>query len=151
MKVTTANEATLISFPQSDGEGNTRNDHPLGSSVAKADMAVDKAWEKLRGHPIADWLFYAASRLGDFSLLWHLLAVARGLTSKYGAKETARLVMVLTAESALVNGAVKSLFRRERPSSLEERPHHLRQPLTSSFPSGHASAAFLAAALLSEA
>ena len=31
-----------------------------------------------------------------------------------------------------------------------ERPHTLRQPLTSSFPSGHASAAFTAAALLSD-
>ncbi|MDE0217521.1 MAG: phosphatase PAP2 family protein, partial [bacterium] len=29
-------------------------------------------------------------------------------------------------------------------------PHRLRQPLTSSFPSGHASAAVVAAALLSE-
>jgi hypothetical protein len=31
-----------------------------------------------------------------------------------------------------------------------DRPHSLRQPLTSSFPSGHASAAFVAAALLSD-
>jgi undecaprenyl-diphosphatase len=49
-----------------------------------------------------------------------------------------------------VNGAVKSAFRRERPVHDEERPHNLRQPLTSSFPSGHASAAFLAATLLAE-
>ena len=32
----------------------------------------------------------------------------------------------------------------------EERPHELRQPVTSSFPSGHASAAVLAATLLTE-
>jgi undecaprenyl-diphosphatase len=42
------------------------------------------------------------------------------------------------------------MFHRERPVHEEERPHDLRQPLTSSFPSGHASAAFMAATLLSE-
>ena len=45
---------------------------------------------------------------------------------------------------------MKSVFKRERPIQDGERPYHLRLPLTSSFPSGHASAAFLAAALLSE-
>jgi undecaprenyl-diphosphatase len=42
------------------------------------------------------------------------------------------------------------MFSRERPTQEEQRPHNLRQPLTSSFPSGHASAAFMAASLLSE-
>ena len=65
-------------------------------------------------------------------------------------REAIRLSAALGAESAFVNGAVKSLFRRERPAHEVERPHNLRQPLTSSFPSGHASAAFLAATLLSE-
>ena len=49
-----------------------------------------------------------------------------------------------------MNGAVKALFRRTRPIAEFERPHRLRQPRTSSFPSGHASAAFVAAALLSD-
>jgi undecaprenyl-diphosphatase len=54
------------------------------------------------------------------------------------------------AESALVNGLVKSLFRRTRPPWDVVRPHRLRRPLTSSFPSGHASAAVSNAILLSE-
>ena len=124
--------------------------HPLGPIVASLDDAVDRAWDHLRGNPALDRLFYTASELGDFSLIWHLLGTARGVTRRGGTREAARLALALGAESALVNGMVKSAFKRERPVQSGERPHNLRQPLTSSFPSGHASAAFLAATLLSE-
>jgi undecaprenyl-diphosphatase len=53
-------------------------------------------------------------------------------------------------ESALVNGPVKWFVGRERPRSPGERPLPLRTPRTSSFPSGHATSAFCAAALLSD-
>lgn len=59
-----------------------------------------------------------------------------------------RSLMLFATESLLVNGLVKSLFRRERPVSGEPRPLPLRIPRTTSFPSGHASSAFFAAALL---
>ena len=124
--------------------------HPLGPIVASLDDAVDRAWDHLRGNPALDRLFYTASELGDFSLIWHLLGTARGVTLRGGTREAARLALALGAEAALVNGMVKSAFKRERPVQSGERPHNLRQPLTSSFPSGHASAAFLAATLLSE-
>jgi undecaprenyl-diphosphatase len=45
---------------------------------------------------------------------------------------------------------VKSIFRRHRPAWEQERPHRLRRPRTSSFPSGHASAALVAAGMLGE-
>ena len=61
-----------------------------------------------------------------------------------------RLSVLLGLESAFVNGFLKSLFKRERPEFEGERPLHLRQPKTSSFPSGHASSAFMAAAVLSD-
>jgi len=124
--------------------------HPLGSIGMSLDEAVDRAWDRLRGNPTFDRVFYTASELGDFSLIWHLLGTAKGVTSHRGTREATRLALALGAESALVNGVVKSAFRRERPIHEDERPHGLRQPLTSSFPSGHASAAFLAATLLSE-
>jgi undecaprenyl-diphosphatase len=54
----------------------------------------------------------------------------------------------LGIESALVNGPVKWIFRRTRPVHQGPRPLRLRKPLTSSFPSGHATAAFFGAALL---
>ena len=148
--MTATGDARLIPFPVPEDARSTDDGHPLGPAVAALDDAVDRAWEGLRGHPVADQIFYAASQLGDFSLLWHLLGVTRGLVSGEGIREAARLSAALAVESALVNGAVKSLFRRERPAHAEERPHHLRQPLTSSFPSGHASAAFMAATLLAE-
>ena len=125
-------------------------EHPLGKVGVVLDNAVDRIWEPLRCNAVADRVFYTASELGDFSLVWHVAGVARGLTTRHGHREAARMALALGLESALVNGAIKSLFRRERPLHEEERPHNLRQPLTSSFPSGHASAAFMAATLLSE-
>jgi undecaprenyl-diphosphatase len=50
----------------------------------------------------------------------------------------------------LVNVGIKSLFRRTRPPWDVDRPTQIRRPLTSSFPSGHATSAFAAAGLLSE-
>jgi membrane-associated phospholipid phosphatase len=49
-----------------------------------------------------------------------------------------------------VNIGVKSLFRRSRPVVEVPRPLPLRIPLTSSFPSGHATSAFCAATLLAD-
>src|SRR5690606_28626743 len=56
--------------------------------------------------------------------------------------------LALGAESLLVNGWVKSHFRRGRPVATATRPHRLRTPRTTSFPSGHASAAMVAAAVI---
>jgi undecaprenyl-diphosphatase len=63
-----------------------------------------------------------------------------------------RASTILGVESLLVNGGVKSLFRRHRPVWEEDRPrpHRIRTPRTSSFPSGHASSAFTAAGILSQ-
>jgi membrane-associated phospholipid phosphatase len=98
---------------------------------------------------VADRLFYTASELGDFSLIWHIVNGARGLT-RSDSTPTVRLAVALGVESALVNGVIKSFFGRRRPVNHEPRPHQLRKPRTSSFPSGHASSAALAAYLLSE-
>jgi undecaprenyl-diphosphatase len=124
----------------------------LTARVQRFDDRVDGAVDALRGHKTADRLFYGASELGDFSLIWHLLGAARGVTSDRKADEAIRLSAVLAAESVLINGIVKSFFRRTRPEWLSDtpRPHRLRRPRSSSFPSGHASAAFTAATLLAE-
>ena len=124
----------------------------LRERVARFDDAVDRAFDRLRGHPVADRVFYDATELADFSLIWHLFGVARGLLRPRREREAFRLMACLALESALVNGAVKSLFRRTRPHAGVHgaHPRKFRQPRTSSFPSGHASAAFCAAGLLSE-
>jgi undecaprenyl-diphosphatase len=120
--------------------------------VRAFDDRVDGFFDVLRGNKLADRFFYGASELADFSLIWHLVGAARGVTDDRKADEAIRLSAVLAMESVLVNGFIKSLFRRRRPEWVSElpRPHKLRRPRSSSFPSGHASAAFAAATILAE-
>jgi undecaprenyl-diphosphatase len=122
----------------------------LAERVKAFDEAVDGRFELLRGRPWADRLFYGASALGDFSLVWHLLGTARALRGPRHEKEAVRLAVSLGVESALVNGVVKSFFRRERPIWDQHRPRRLRKPTSSSFPSGHATSGFMAASLLGQ-
>jgi undecaprenyl-diphosphatase len=123
--------------------------HELGP-VHRFDEAVDRALDRVRGHEPSDRIIYAITELGDFSLLWHLIGWTKALRSDDEIPAAIRLSGALTAESAFVNGVVKSLFERERPVHQGDRPHRLRVPLTTSFPSGHASAAFVAATLLAD-
>ncbi|MCB0962938.1 MAG: phosphatase PAP2 family protein [Acidimicrobiales bacterium] len=119
-------------------------------AVDRFDAAVDEAWGRaFRGRPLADRVFYLASELGDFSVLWLLIAAAQGLRSDADADESIRLSLLLLAESVLVNQGIKRLVHRPRPTTEDPRPHHVRQPLTSSFPSGHASSALAAAGIMS--
>ena len=147
-----AKEGNLIPFPDRSEfeETEETSAHPLGPAFAAFDQKFDLVWERFRGQPVLDKTFYLASELADFSVLWHIMGLSKGLTSSSAQSEAVRLSAALIAESGIVNGILKSLFRRDRPDHIEERPHVLRQPLTSSFPSGHASAAFLAATLLAE-
>lgn len=118
--------------------------------MRRFDAAVDDAFDRVRGHKVADRVFYAASELGDFALVWHLIGAARGVTSERRANEALRLSALLGAESVLVNGVVKSFFRRTRPPWEQQRAFRIRRPRSSSFPSGHASSAFTAAGIMSE-
>lgn len=113
------------------------------------DESVEGVANVLRGVPGTNQLFYAASEWGDWSKIWHVLGVTRSLIAR-DPEIAIRLSLALGLESAFVNGFLKSLFKRERPEFAGERPLHLRQPKTSSFPSGHASSAFMAAAVLSD-
>ena len=79
-----------------------------------------------------------------------LLLVTRRLREDGTREIDARLALAIGAESLLVNQGLKRLFHRERPTHDGDRPHHLRTPSTSSFPSGHASAAAMAVTLLNE-
>lgn len=120
--------------------------------IAEFDATVDRAFDRLRGNPVADRVFYGASALGDHSLIWLMLGALRGLRSEHDWKAAVRVGAVLGVESALVNVGIKSLFKRTRPAweQASPRPRKLRKPLTSSFPSGHATSAFTAAGLLAD-
>jgi undecaprenyl-diphosphatase len=114
------------------------------------DERVDRAFDRIRGRPALDRAYYLASELGDFSLIWQLIGAARGLRADRDPDETIRLALILLTESVLVNQGVKRLVNRDRPIHESVRPHRLRTPRSSSFPSGHASAAFTAAGIMSE-
>lgn len=118
--------------------------------IARFDDAIDRGFDRLRGRKVPDKVFYLASDLGDFSLVWMILGALRGLRSERDWHAAVRLGAAAGAESFLVNVVVKSFFRRTRPIAEAAHPYHLRIPLTSSFPSGHATSAFSAAVLLSD-
>jgi undecaprenyl-diphosphatase len=123
---------------------------PIPSGFTRCDEAVDRWFEDhLRGKTGADWVMYMASAVGDHGLIWLLLAIVQaGRRKKAWQRALLRAAFGLGIESALVNGPVKWLFRRTRPIQEGLRPLYLRTPRTSSFPSGHATAAFFGAALL---
>ena len=123
----------------------------LARAIGAFDVATEDVFDRhLRGRPVPDRLFFTASALGDFSVLWHLVAGGRALVSPSFRPAARRLTVALAVESLLVNWGVKSLVRRARPTGHHLRPHRLRRPRTSSFPSGHATSGFLAASLLAE-
>jgi undecaprenyl-diphosphatase len=117
--------------------------------IARFDDAVDQAVDRLRS-PTLDGVVYRLSSAADHSLLWHTCGAAVALARGGDLQFAARFAAAMGAESLLTNGAVKSLFGRIRPSEYADIDFHhgLHRPITSSFPSGHATAAFCAATLL---
>lgn len=126
---------------------------PIPAAFEPFDSSVDKWFEDhLRHRRPADLVMYAASAVGDHGILWLVLAgiqaARRRRQGKPWKRQFLRVSIGLGIESVLVNGPVKLMFRRTRPLHEGPRPMHLRQPRTSSFPSGHSTAAFFGAALL---
>ena len=119
----------------------------FGPTVDRFDAAVDDLLEHLRGHPLADRLFLGASHAGDWSAIWHVLSLGRGL-GRRRPDQVLVLAAAIGAESLIVNQGVKRLFRRERPTTSGDARFAVRTPTTSAFPSGHASAAGFAASAL---
>jgi membrane-associated phospholipid phosphatase len=119
-------------------------------ALNRADELLDETLDRVRGNAVADRVFYTASQVGDFSIIWHVLNVGLVLMGVRTYKQAMRLALCLGAESLIVNQGIKRLFRRERPESGGDHPHAVRTPSTSSFPSGHASSAAFAAHLLGD-
>lgn len=123
----------------------------LGRAVDAFDERAEALVAPLRGRPVADRVFYTASALGEFGLLWIGLALLRALRGgKRNERAAARAIGGEVLESILVNAVLKSIVGRRRPLDQVDHPLPFRQPISSSFPSGHATAAFCAAVLLGE-
>jgi undecaprenyl-diphosphatase len=123
--------------------------------VRAVDRAVDSAVTRAR-NPVFDAVFYPLSSAADHSLLWMAVAGVREATGRARPGTALRLAAVLGVESAITNGVVKTVFRRIRPAldpaaAIGPLPWGLRRPVTSAFPSGHATAGFTTAVFLSRA
>jgi len=121
--------------------------HDLGPTVERFDEVVDGRLERVRGHPVLDRVFTTASHVGDFSLIWHSINLLLGIRDR-NPRRVVTFAGLIALESLVVNQGVKRLFRRTRPTTTGDDRLEVRQPRTSSFPSGHASSATFAAALL---
>ncbi len=132
-------------------------DDPWASSlmhvIRSIDDRVDNWFEPLRGNPTIDGAAKLVTGLGDHGLMW---AVTTAWRARHTGPERARAVRALAVagiESSLVNAAIKAVVGRSRPDvnrvQLAQGGVPIRQPKTSSFPSGHTLAAFCAATVMS--
>lgn len=118
--------------------------------IARFDTVVDGWFDPLRGRPLPDRVFEAASHLGDWGLIWNITALGFAWCSERDLARTPRLLASFGVESVLLNQGVKRLFHRDRPRERPGVADRLRVPSTTSFPSGHASSAAFATVLLSD-
>jgi membrane-associated phospholipid phosphatase len=119
----------------------------FGPAVEAFDEAADRWLERFRGDPVLDRVMTIATHAGEFSAIWHVSSVVRGL-ARGRPDQIVALAIGIGAESLLVNQGLKRIFRRPRPTTSGDQRFEIRTPLTSSFPSGHASAATFAAVCL---
>jgi membrane-associated phospholipid phosphatase len=118
------------------------------SAVDALDGRMDSILGRWRGNPVADTLAYGASALGDHGLAWFLIGVARGRKPGPGRGRAAWAVVFSGAVTPVVNEALKRSVGRGRPTPDDDDPRPVRVPRSTSFPSGHALAAWCAATLL---
>jgi undecaprenyl-diphosphatase len=119
----------------------------FGDAIADFDTRADLVLEQIRGNPVVDRLMVAATDAGEFSMVWHVSSIIRGVVLRRPDQAVA-LAIGIGAESLIVNQGLKRLFGRKRPTDTGDERFTIREPLTSSFPSGHASAAAFAATTL---
>ena len=118
------------------------------SRLTAFDTWFDRLLEPTRNFKPTVWLFTAATALGDFGILWHLVGIVRAVADTSRVKQALILSALMGVESLLLNQGIKPFFKRERPTVKGDSRFKIRKPRTSSFPSGHASSAFFAAVVL---
>lgn len=121
--------------------------HSFGHAVGRFDDAADALLEPLRANQPLSRVMTLATEAGEFSAIWHVCSLVRGIAGGRPDQIFA-LAIGIGVESLLVNQGIKRLFRRQRPTPDGDARFEIRTPMTSSFPSGHASAAAFAATTL---
>ncbi len=125
----------------------------LADLVRAVDERVDGWFEPLRGKPSVDGLAKVVTGLGDQGIMWAATTLWR---ARHSGPDRARAVRALTiagVESTVVNRALKVAVGRSRPDpdglELTAGGVPVREPTSSSFPSGHTLAAFCAVTVMS--
>lgn len=124
--------------------------------MARAPSLLDRRifhWVQRLPPSRADQVLRALSKAANHGRLWFAVAAVLGARKGTGRRAAIRAVGSLSVSSALTNVVAKQLFDRGRPD-LAEHPvvrRLRREPVSSSFPSGHsASAAAFATAVAME-
>jgi undecaprenyl-diphosphatase len=122
--------------------------------VEALDEQVDSWFEPFRGEPSLDATAKLITGLGDHGLMWAATTVWR---ARHTGPERARAVRALAIagiESSIVNRTLKAVIGRSRPDltglQVTVGGIPVREPKTSSFPSGHTLAAFCAATVMGQ-
>ncbi len=122
--------------------------------IAAVDAGVDDWFEPYRGRPATDAAAKIVASLSDHGLIWVLEAAWQVRRAGPGRRRVIRGLAVAGIGSSVVNAAVKSVVRRTRPdrTTLDLRAGRVpvREPTSSSFPSGHTLAAFCTAAVMAD-
>ncbi|HEY8302465.1 MAG TPA: diacylglycerol kinase family protein [Jatrophihabitans sp.] len=97
-----------------------------------------------REDPMVDVALRSVSRAANHSKLWVASAAALSvLGGSRGRRASLRGLIGIALTSAVVNGPLKLVLRRERPAAhVLGRPTLVAMPGSFSFPSGHAASAF---------
>ena len=126
----------------------------LRAAVHAVDEVVDGWFEPIRGNPTVDGAAKVITGLGDRGLMWVATTLWRVRRSGPERARAVRALAIAGAESATINTVIKSFVGRSRPDQSGLRVVQggvpVREPSSSSFPSGHTLAAFCAATVMSE-
>ena len=121
----------------------------FSARIDQLDERLDGYLEPVRNSRLLVYVFNTSSAVGDFGAIWHVIGIVGALNGTLTWPQAVTLALLMGGESLLLNQGIKRVFRRERPTVAGDDRFTVRRPLTSSFPSGHASSAFFAAVVLS--
>ncbi len=122
--------------------------------IDTVDRRVDAWFEPLRGSPSLDGAAKVITGLGDHGLMWAATTVWRARRPGPDRARSVRALTIAGIASTIANRALKAVVGRSRPDPeglvLSAAGVPVREPTTSSFPSGHTLAAFCAVTVMSQ-
>lgn len=125
-------------------------DHPVGRALCAVDGTAEQWSAMLRGRRWADVGAAIFSNLSDYGLVWVLTAAWTARRPGPARRRAVVALAVAGVTSYGANRAAKRVTGRSRPerSPVLRDPVPVRQPASSSFPSGHTLASFCTAIVL---